>query len=295
TITISYSGFSPFVKTLDLTPGQAASVDAVLQVASSNQAISVHRDLQGEAEQIQIQKTSDDIVTVISADVITSLPNANIADATGRLPGVTLERDEGEGKYVQVRGTEPRLTNVTVDGINVPSPEVAVRQVKLDVIPADLVEAIVLEKTLSASQDGDAIGGTVVLMLKNAGDQPTFIVNGLAGYTPILGGRYVGQTGATVGQRFGSNKQFGALIGFTYDYNGRGIDDIEPGIDANFVNPFYDSLDLREYRYQRTRWGLGGGADDRISKDSDIYLHYLYSDFKDYGNKSAIPHPRIWL
>ncbi|MGA8677732.1 MAG: carboxypeptidase regulatory-like domain-containing protein [Candidatus Acidiferrales bacterium] len=295
TITISYSGFSPFVKTLDLTPGQAASVDAVLQVASSNQAISVHRDLQGEAEQIQIQKTSDDIVNVISADVITSLPNANIADATGRLPGVTLERDEGEGKYVQVRGTEPRLTNVTVDGINVPSPEVAVRQVKLDVIPADLVEAIVLEKTLSASQDGDAIGGTVDLRLKNAGDQPTFIVNGLAGYTPILGGRYVGQTGATVGQRFGSNKQFGALIGFTYDYNGRGIDDIEPGIDANFVNPFYDSLDLREYRYQRTRWGLGGGADDRISKDSDIYLHYLYSDFKDYGNKSAIPHPRIWL
>jgi TonB-dependent receptor len=285
TIIISYSGFSSFTKTLDLGAGQTVSVDAVLQVASSNQAISVHADLEGEAEQIQIQKTSADIVNVISADVITSLPNANIADATGRLPGVTLERDEGEGKYVQVRGTEPRLTNVTVDGINVPSPEVAVRQVKLDVIPADLVEAIVLEKTLSASQDGDAIGGTVDLRLKNAGDQPTLIVNGIAGYTPILGGRYVGQTGTTVGQRFGENKQFGALIGFTYDYNGRGIDDIEPGIDPNFDNPFYDSLDLREYRYQRTRWGLGGGADDRISKDSDIYLHYLYSDFKDYGNK----------
>jgi TonB-dependent receptor len=285
TITVSYAGFSTFSQKVDLTGGQTVSVNAVLKVAPSDQSISVHGDLQGEAEQIQVQKTSENIVNVLSADVITSLPNANIADAVGRLPGVTLERDEGEGKYVQVRGTEPRLTNVTIDGINVPSPEVAVRQVKLDVIPSDLVESIVLEKTLSASQDGDAIGGTVDLRLKNAGDQPTLIFSGSGGYTPILGGRYVGQTSATVGQRFGANKQFGALIGFTYDYNGRGIDDIEPGIDPSFASPTYDSIDLREYRYQRTRWGLAGGADDRLSKDSDIYLHYLYSDFKDYGNK----------
>jgi TonB-dependent receptor len=285
TVTISYSGFAPFTKDVELTAGQTLSLDAVLQVAPSDQSISVHGDLQGEAEQIQIQKTSDDIVNVLSADVITSLPNANIADAVGRLPGVTLERDEGEGKYVQVRGTEPRLTNVTIEGINVPSPEVAVRQVKLDVIPADLVDAVVLEKTLSANQDGDAIGGTVDLKLKNAGDQPTLIFSGIGGYTPILGGRYVGQTAATVGQRFGASKQFGALIGFTYDYNGRGIDDIEPGIDVGYAAPTYDSLDLREYRYQRTRWGLAGGADDRLAKDSDIYVHYLYSDFKDYGNK----------
>jgi TonB-dependent receptor len=285
TVTISYSGFASFTKGVLLTEGQTLSVDAVLQVAPTDQSISVHGDLEGEAEQIQIQKTSDDIVNVLSADVITSLPNANIADAVGRLPGVTLERDEGEGKYVQVRGTEPRLTNVTVEGINVPSPEVAVRQIKLDVIPADLVDAVVLEKTLSASQDGDAIGGTVDLRLKNAGDQPTLIISGIGGYTPIIGGRFVGQTSATVGQRFGASKQFGALIGFTYDYNGRGIDDIEPGIDAGYAAPTYDSLDLREYRYQRTRWGLAGGADDRLSKDSDIYLHYLYSDFKDYGNK----------
>src|SRR5580658_9750789 len=284
-VTVSYAGFSAFSQKVDLTAGQTVSVSAVLKVAPSDQSISVHGDLEGEAEQIQIQKTSADIVNVLSADVITSLPNANIADAVGRLPGVTLERDEGEGKYVQVRGTEPRLTNVTIDGINVPSPEVAVRQVKLDVIPSDLVESIVLEKTLSASQDGDAIGGTVDLRLKNAGDQPTLIFSGIGGYTPILGGRYVGQTTATVGQRFGTSKQFGALIGFTYDYNGRGIDDIEPGIDTGYAAPTYDSLDLREYRYQRTRWGLAGGADDRISKDSDIYMHYLYSDFKDYGNK----------
>lgn len=285
TVTISYAGFSPLIQTVNLSAGQAASLNAVLQLAPANAQIEVHGDLQGEAEEIQVQKTSEDIVNVLAADVITSLPNANIADAVGRLPGVTLERDEGEGKYVQIRGTEPRLTNVTVDGINVPSPEVAVRQVKLDVIPADLVESVVVEKTLSANQDGDAIGGTVDMKLKNAGDEPTLILTGIGGYTPILGGRYVGQSTATVGQRFGTDKRFGVLLGFTYDYNGRGIDDIEPGIDPGYATPTYDSLDLREYRYQRTRWGLGGGADYKLKEDSDIYVHYLYSDFKDYGNK----------
>jgi TonB-dependent receptor len=285
TVTVTYAGFSPFSQTVNLSSGQAIAIDAILQLAPSNSQVEVHADLQGEAEEVQVQRTSDNIVNVIAADVITSLPNANIADAVGRLPGVTLERDEGEGKYVQIRGTEPRLTNVTIDGINVPSPEVAVRQVKLDVIPADLVESVVLNKTLSADQDGDAIGGTVDLKLKNAGDQPTLILSGIGGITPILGDRYVGQSTATVGQRFGEGKRFGVLLGFTYDYNGRGIDDIEPGIDPGYATPTYDSLDLREYRYQRTRWGLAGGADYRLNSDSDVYLHYLYSDFKDYGNK----------
>jgi TonB-dependent receptor len=285
-ITIAYSGFSSFTKTVSLDGGQTISVDAVMQVASASQAINVHADLQGEAEEIQVQRTSENIVNVISADVITSLPNANIADAVGRLPGVSLERDEGEGKYVQIRGTEPRLTNVTIDGINVPSPEATVRQVKLDVIPADLVESIELNKTLTASQDGDAIGGTVDLKLKSAGDQPTLIIESIAGYTPILGGRYVGTADSTIGQRFGADKRFGVLFGYTYDYNGRGIDDIEPGLDTGgFPTPFYDSLDLREYRYQRTRWGLGGTVDYRLKENSSIYVHYLYSRFNDYGNK----------
>lgn len=285
TVTISYVGFAASSVKATVTPGQVANLEVKLNVASTVQEVVVAGHLEGQAEAVNVQRTSEDIVNVIPSAVIKSLPNANIADAVGRLPGVTLERDEGEGKYVQVRGTEPRLTNVTLEGINVPSPEVAVRQIKLDVIPADLVESVELEKTLSASQDGDAIGGTVNLKLKSAADQPTLILSGIGGYTPILGGREVGQTTATVGDRFGMDKKFGALLGFTYDYNGRGIDDIEPGIDPGYATPTYDSLDLREYRYQRTRWGLAGSSDYRLSSDSDIYLHYFYSDFKDYGNK----------
>src|SRR5213075_2553649 len=66
------------------------------------------------------QQNADNIVSVLSGDEIRSLPNFNAAEAAGRIPGVSLERDEGEGKFVQVRGTEPRLSNVTINGIHIP-------------------------------------------------------------------------------------------------------------------------------------------------------------------------------
>ena len=212
-----------------------------------------------------------------------------MADALGRLPSVTLERDEGEGKYVQVRGTEPRLTSVTINGINVPSPESGVRQIKLDAIPADIVESVEINKTLQANMDADGIGGSVNLVTKTAGERPTITLNGMSGYTPIVNGRGLVETAATMGQRFGSDKRFGALIGGTYDWNGRGIDDIEPVPDIATLLPgsprWFDTIDQREYRYYRSRWGLAGSTDYKLAEGSNIYLRGFYSDFKNFGDR----------
>ncbi|HEY6306738.1 MAG TPA: TonB-dependent receptor [Candidatus Angelobacter sp.] len=287
TIAVSAVGFAQFSSNdLAVTAGGVVSVDATLQVGARTEVVEVRAGREhGEVEAINRERTADNILQVLPAEVITSLPNANIADAIGRLPSVTLERDEGEGKYVQVRGTEPRLTNVTIDGINVPSPESGVRQIKLDAMVSDLVESVEINKTLQANQDGDGIGGSVNLKTKTAGDAPTVIVYGLGGYTPIIGGRGVDNFGATVGQRFGPQKRLGVLIGTTYDWNGRGINDIEPVPTVSSLTPHYDTMDLRDYTYYRTRWGLGGSVDYKFSEGSNIYLRGLYSDFKDYGEK----------
>jgi len=158
TVTVNYVGFASFSNKATVTAGQAVRVDATLKVASKNEEIMVYAErVHGEAEAINRQRESDNILQVLPVEVINSLPNTNIADALGRMPSVTLERDEGEGKYVQIRGTEPRLNNVTIDGVNVPSPEGSVRQIKLDVMPANLVDSVEINKTLSANQDGDAI------------------------------------------------------------------------------------------------------------------------------------------
>ena len=286
TLTISYVGFADFSKQVTVTAGQASRIEAKLEVSAQNEEVTVIADRpHGEAEAINRQRTSDNILQVLPSDVITALPNANIADAVGRLPSVTLERDEGEGKYVQIRGTEPRLNNLTVDGVTVPAPEDNVRQVKLDTIPAGIVESVEVNKTLSANQDADAIGGSVNLVTKKAGDLPTLILEGIGGFTPIVNTRYVGQVNGTIGQRFGTKKRFGALFSGGYDYNGRGIDDIEPQPDPGQAIPYYDSMDIREYRYQRKRYGFGGSLDYKLGDISGLYLHYFDSDFKDYGNK----------
>src|SRR5215468_11076548 len=130
-ITVNYVGFAPFETALRVTAGEVARVEAVLAVRTVTEEMIVKAERpRGEAEALNLERTADNIVQVLPAEVITSLPNTNIADAVGRLPGVSLERDEGEGKYVQIRGTEPRLSNVTINGVNVPSPE-NVRNVKL--------------------------------------------------------------------------------------------------------------------------------------------------------------------
>jgi hypothetical protein len=154
TIMVSYVGFAPFETSATVMPNQVTHVDAVLQIASESQAVTVNGDRQfGEVEAINIERTADNIVQVMPSQVITSLPNTNVADAVGRLPSVSLERDEGEGKYVQIRGTEPRLSNVTVNGVNLPSPEGNVRNIKLDIIPSGIVDRIEVNKTLSANQE----------------------------------------------------------------------------------------------------------------------------------------------
>jgi TonB-dependent receptor len=293
TVTITYVGFASFTKSVTVVGGQTITLDAKLEVASVKDEVLVTTDrISAEAEAINIERTSDNIIQVLPAEVIRSLPNANMADALGRLPSVTLERDEGEGKYVQVRGTEPRLTNATIDGVNVPSPEPGVRQVKFDAIPADIVDSVQISKTLQANMQGDGIGGSVNLITKTAGNQPTISLSGAGGYTPIINGRSLTETTGTIGQRFGANKKFGLLFGGSYDWNGRGIDDIEPVPDiATLSNgstvSWKDGMDIRQYQYFRTRYGLTGTADYTLSEGSNIYLKGLYSDFHNYGDRWA--------
>jgi Carboxypeptidase regulatory-like domain/TonB-dependent Receptor Plug Domain len=176
TITVTYVGFAQFTKTVDISAGQTATVDVKMEVSSQrDQVIVTAQAASGEAEAVNREKTADNLLNVMTSEVITSLPNATIADAVGRLPGVSLERDEGEGKYIQVRSLEPRLTNATIDGVNVPSPEPGVREIKFDAMPADLVESVEVNKTLQANMDGDGIGGSVNIVTKTAGEPPRLI------------------------------------------------------------------------------------------------------------------------
>jgi TonB-dependent receptor len=287
TVMISYVGFEPFTQDVTITAGKNTQLRAVITISGKNEEVTVLSERQnGEVEAINRTRAAENILQVLPAEVIMSLPNANIADALGRMPSVTIERDEGEGKYVQIRGTEPFLTNVTVDGITIPSPESGNRQIKLDTIASDLVDSVEINKTLQANIDGDGIGGSVNLRTKTATETPTFALYGLGGYTPIsTNGREVMQGGGTLGQRFGAQKKLGILVGGTYDYNGRGINDIEPVPTSDSLVPHYDSMDLRDYVYDRSRWGATASADYKLGEGSSVYVRGLFSTFRNWGHK----------
>jgi TonB-dependent receptor len=146
-----------------------------------------------------------------------------------------------------------------------------------------------VSKTLSASQDGDAIGGSINLVTKTAGDRPYYTVSAEGGYTDIIGGRGKTQFSATGASRFGANKQLGLLVGGSYDWNGRGIDDIEPSPGTVDLGsgpiPVQTAIDLREYRYQRARWGFAGGLDYQIQPGSSLNFQGLFSQFHNYGDR----------
>jgi len=292
TLIVLYLGLSPFSAPVTVRAGQVTQVEASLAMAPVTEEIMVHGDrASGEVQALNRIRAADTIMSVLPAEVITSLPNTNIADALGRMPGVSLERDEGEGKYVQIRGTEPRLSNMTINGVHVSSPEQDVRNVKLDVIPADLVESIEVSKTLSANQDGDAIGGSINLVTKTADDVPYFSVTGLSGYSPIASGRWRSQVGAVVSKRFGKEKRLGVAFGGSYDYNGRGINNSTPKSpgtkdfgDGLGPVPVLTGLNLREYNYRRQRYGFAGSLDYRLSNGSSAYIRGLFSEFKDFGD-----------
>jgi TonB-dependent receptor len=288
TVTVSYIGFAPQSMPVHIDAGQTATLNLSLKVDNAGEQILVTAERpHGEAEAINETRTADNLLQVMPAEVIRSLPNANVADAIGRFPSVTLYRIAGEGVYIQVRGTEPRLTNVTVDGITIPAPEPTVRQVRLDVIPSGMVDEIQISKTLLANMDGNGIGASVNLKTKEATEKPTLSLFGDGGYTNILNGRGSYDFGGTAGKRFGGSKRFGILGDATFDYNGRGIDNIQPALDplSNFATPYYDSNTIREYRYYRTRYGFDGSTDYRLTTNTTLYAHGFYSDLKDWGDK----------
>ena len=292
TATVSYVGFISSVSTVVLVGGQTFTLNVRLSVGGNNEQVNVAGNLTGDVAAINEQRTSENILNVQTDVEIQSLPNANIADALGRMPGVTLQRNEGEGQYVQIRGTEPRLSNTTIDGVVVPGPDPDVRQVDLDTIPADLVGSVAINKTLSANQDGDAIGGSVDLRIKQAtSERPTLFIEGIGGFTPIEDTRKAFTINSSTGMRFGprdssGSHRFGLELGYNYDYNGRGIDDVEPSPDLGPTGSLiYDSIDVNEYLYDRTRYGFAGALDYKLSNNAALYLHGLFSNFRDYGEK----------
>jgi TonB-dependent receptor len=285
---ISLIGFLPDTASVGVADGATSDVTVRLQPAAVDLPavlVTAHRLGETKAVALDHQQAADNLLTVLSGDEIRSLPNGNAAEAAGRMPDISLERDEGEGKFVQIRGTEPRLSNVTVDGVHIPGTERGDRVVKLDDVPSDVLGAIEVSKTLTADMDADAIGGSLNLVTKVPEGRPQGYVAAQYGRMSLLS-RDVTQGSLTYGGRVGPDEKLGYLIGGSLDRNNRGINDVEPSwtVDGS-GRSIPIEWSQRDYTYYRTRIGVGGDLDYRFNDHSSLFLRGLWSLFKNHGTR----------
>lgn len=230
------------------------------------------------------QQSADNIVSVVHADAIGQLPDANAAEALQRIPGVSVERDQGEGRYVRVRGISPDLNAVTINGSLVPAPESDVRAVALDVLPVGQIRSIEVFKTLMPSQDANSIGGTIEVKTISAFDHkgPFYSVEAGLGHDTNVGADSPNLAAAWSDLFMGG--KLGIAAGLSHSRRTFGSDNVETGgawdIDDD-GSAGLEEFERRDYRITRERQGAVFNVDYRPQKGELYYFRTLFSRFSD--------------
>lgn len=263
----------------------AADEGATEHVEVVGQAVSIDKALKE-------QRASDSVESVVHADGVAQLPDQNAAEAVQRLPGVSVERDQGEGRFVSVRGLGPDLNSVTINGTLVPAPESDRRAVALDVLPAELVQSLTVIKTLTPDMDANSLGGTIDVESLSAFDHEGLF------YTGSTEGSYDENTDKTspkfsgaISDRFSLGDgidNFGVAAALSWQERKFGSDNVETGGAWDFEDGArLEELEQRDYAITRERAGGGLNFDYKPDDSSSYYLRTLYSRFKDSETRNA--------
>ena len=212
TLKISYVGYQPVTERVSVPEGGVVEKEFRLAPqAIEGQEVVVTAQARGQNEAINQQLASNSIINVVSADKMKELPDANIAESIGRLPGVTLQRNAGEADAVVVRGLSPKYNSVTIEGVPMVSTNSSDRSIDLSLLGDDLVKGVELSKTLRPDMDADALGGTVNLTLKTAQEGFHYDFRGDGGYTKLDDSYNNYKFAGTAGDRFLDNS-IGLLV-----------------------------------------------------------------------------------
>ncbi|MES1255921.1 MAG: TonB-dependent receptor [Acidobacteriota bacterium] len=287
TVVVTYLGRRDETATVQVTAGTASTLEVQMSVAAFETTVTVQADLitDANARALNQQRTAPNITNVISADQIGAFPDRNAAETTQRIPGISITKDQGEGRYVNVRGTEPRLNSMMIDGERIPSPDPLLRQVAIDVVPSELLQSIEVSKALTPDMDGDSIGGSVNLVMKHAPDRFRLFGSAGGGFNHLLSSKAQSNVSATAGRRFNAGK-LGVIVSASSSATNRGNQDMEvtytPTLALNELNP-------RWYQVTRRRWGLSGAMDVKASGNSSFTIRGLFNRFiDDHENRQRL-------
>ena len=183
-LVISYIGYRTDSLDIVISAGEDTNQDIQLSLdVLETEGVVVTAQAEGQVAAINQQIASNTIVNVVSAARIQELPDANVAESVGRLPGVSLLRDAGEGQQVVVRGLSPEFTKITINGEQVPATELEGRGVDISMVAPEMLDGIEVYKAATPDRDADAVAGTVNLSLKGASAAPSLSLRVRSSYT----------------------------------------------------------------------------------------------------------------
>jgi TonB-dependent receptor len=251
----------------------------------------------------EAQKEAPNLIYVTTAEEMQKLPDVNTGEAIRRVPGISLETDTGEGRYINIRGLDADLNSTTFGGLRLPptnnsSPSGAGRAVAFDSIPIGFVGAIKVTTSNLPEQDAEALGGTIDITPKTApADGKPFAEVKLGTGEELLRHTSIIDLAGTAGMRFGGSgdyKPFSFLVtASTYD-DRRGVDDAEAAfIDnqpAGIPDKAFAAFEQRIYTYHRERHGYGADLGFAPNESSQYFLRYYDAGYSETVDRNRL----IW-
>ncbi len=258
---------------LDFTLGaDVRYLDNVLVVGSAAAA----------AGAINQQRAADSIISVIDSDGLGDFPDTTVADSLQRVPGLSIVTDQGEGRYVSIRGINTDLIAASINGVRTPSPEDR-RGVLLDGVPSDLLDGIEVQKSLTPDVDADSLGGIINLKTISAFDRDgQFIRANIEGRWNEITEEVTPKATFTYSNVFNNN--FGVAFSLNYQdlrIEAHNSEFGEFGFTDDGVAFANDDFENRWYDLTRERLGFVANFDWRVNENTDLYLRTLFNNYVD--------------
>jgi TonB-dependent receptor len=280
-IHIRYLGYEQKNIEINIEAGKTMVIDVVLNPVSIQGAeVVITAQLRGQNRAINQQLNSNSIVNIVSEDKIREVPDVNAAEAIGRLPGVAVLRSGGEGQKLMIRGLEPRFSTVTVNGVKVPASSDTDRSTELSMISSDMLSGIELFKSPTPDMDGDAIGGTVNLLVKKAPDEMKARVNLSGAYNVLNKDHENYKNHVQLSRRF-FDKKLGVIFQAQMERNNRGSEEMSAGYrlisEADTQRLGGSNVSLVDNNQVRKRKGVSANIDYNLGNHTNFSFYTLYS------------------
>lgn len=283
TLRTTYAAGAPVERRVQVPAEGTTTADLSLQPAEGQaiEEIVVVGQRFNLASAVSRQRAADGVQSVLTRDSIGQFPDQNVAESIRRLPGVNVLNDQGEGRFISVRGLDPALNAASINGVRTPAPEADTRAVALDVIPAELIESIEVKKTLTPDMDADTLGASIEINTTSA----------LERREPFLGLKLEGSyndltdTWSPKGSLDFSTRLTDRLAvagGLSYYKRRFATDNVEAD-NWNVENGVVYAVDLeyRDYDVARERLGGSLSVDYLLNDSTDLFFRLLHSRFED--------------